>query len=377
MTFKKKIFADNISKTGFILEHKVSKILKSYGWNIINNKHYIDDVTKNAREIDIIAYKATPLKYFTLITSLIISCKKDSENAWVLLARDKPKIDPNKNWAPLQHWTNSKSIQFMTSQEGWDNNFINSDYELSTKIFNTTKNVFAFQKMNTSTGKPKDDKPIFDSLSSLMKCQQYEISSLNSRKKETFFYSFNLISVIDSDLILLEIDNDDNIEEKEICEEKYIADYIVDGKAVCSRIHFIKADSFEGEVNNYNLLHEYNVNQIENTDNQFYADVLKLEKKSDIFKKQFISSVSLYYSWALRDLRLSPPKREDLYIYFEWDKEKEILKIGVYGDGLYEHSDRIFKYFNTEKDVQKTTREALLKFYRYEGKFVFDEVMPF
>lgn len=73
------IFSENIKSTGFILENKISKILISNKWNVINNKYYIDDVAKIAREIDIIAYKATKIEDIYVYTSLIISCKKNDE----------------------------------------------------------------------------------------------------------------------------------------------------------------------------------------------------------------------------------------------------------------------------------------------------------
>lgn len=71
-----KIYAESIKSTGFILESKVSDFLSNHGWGVINNKYYIDDVQSVAREIDIIAYKATKVRDVLVYTTLIISCKK-------------------------------------------------------------------------------------------------------------------------------------------------------------------------------------------------------------------------------------------------------------------------------------------------------------
>lgn len=48
-----------IEKTGFRLEFDISNVLSEHGWNVINNKYYVDDQQETVREIDIVAYKAT------------------------------------------------------------------------------------------------------------------------------------------------------------------------------------------------------------------------------------------------------------------------------------------------------------------------------
>mgnify|MGYP001608407129 CR=1 FL=1 len=85
--------------------------------------------------------------------------------------------------------------------------------------------VFAFQEMNRTSGTPQNDKNIFSSLTSLMKAQAYELGALSQRKKSPSIYQFNLISIIDSDLIRLRLDGD-NISQASIESEHYISRYI-------------------------------------------------------------------------------------------------------------------------------------------------------
>lgn len=69
-------YAEEIRKTGFVLENKIAQIVKSSGWTVISNKYYIDDSEDSVREIDLIAYKCTKVQHFDVYTTLIISCKR-------------------------------------------------------------------------------------------------------------------------------------------------------------------------------------------------------------------------------------------------------------------------------------------------------------
>ena len=84
-----------IEKTGFVLERKVSGILEKNRWNVINNRYYVDDVTGTQREIDVLAYKWCLIENITVVTTLLISCKKSEESAWVFLTRPVNVSDPN------------------------------------------------------------------------------------------------------------------------------------------------------------------------------------------------------------------------------------------------------------------------------------------
>ncbi len=46
-------YAQEINKTGFILEHKVTEILRKSGWSVISNKYYEDDFGDHFPELDL------------------------------------------------------------------------------------------------------------------------------------------------------------------------------------------------------------------------------------------------------------------------------------------------------------------------------------
>ncbi|MFJ5409557.1 hypothetical protein [Pectobacterium punjabense] len=115
-----KSFSENIKSTGFILENMISSTLSNNKWNVINNKYYIDDVAKTAREIDIIAYKAAKIEDVFVYTTLIISCKKNEEKIWALLSKELNKNDPNLDLEPQHNWSNHPLINYQLSKNNID-----------------------------------------------------------------------------------------------------------------------------------------------------------------------------------------------------------------------------------------------------------------
>lgn len=284
MNDKLQIYADNIKSTGFILESKVSDFLNNHGWGVINNKYYIDDVQSVAREIDIIAYKATKVRDVLVYTTLIISCKKNEENVWALLVKNIKPNDPNIDYEPLKNWSNHPVLNY-------ELNFNNKEkigvpdgivYE---KIFNVTKNVFAFQEMSKKSGRSNNDKNIFNSITSLMKAQSYELNSLSSRKKERSVYFFHLMSLIDSEMILLDCEGDE-IHPSETESHTIISNYIINGESTASKINFMTLNGFLTNEIYYQKLHEYYVTYINKCFSNFYNDAFSNIDKRKILTKE-------------------------------------------------------------------------------------------
>lgn len=284
MNDKLQIYADNIKSTGFILESKVSDFLNNHGWGVVNNKYYIDDVQSVAREIDIIAYKATKVRDVLVYTTLIISCKKNEENVWALLVKNIKPNDPNIDYEPLKNWSNHPVLNY-------ELNFNNKEkigvpdgivYE---KIFNVTKNVFAFQEMSKKSGRSNNDKNIFNSITSLMKAQSYELTSLSSRKKERSVYFFHLMSLIDSEMILLDCEGDE-IHPSETESHTIISNYIINGESTASKINFMTLNGFLTNEIYYQKLHEYYVTYINKCFSNFYNDAFSNIDKRKILTKE-------------------------------------------------------------------------------------------
>ncbi|CZW80927.1 hypothetical protein ACOW8E_002365 [Enterobacter hormaechei] len=251
---------------------------------VINNKYYIDDVQSVAREIDIIAYKATKVRDVLVYTTLIISCKKNEENVWALLVKNIKPNDPNIDYEPLKNWSNHPVLNY-------ELNFNNKEkigvpdgivYE---KIFNVTKNVFAFQEMSKKSGRSNNDKNIFNSITSLMKAQSYELTSLSSRKKERSVYFFHLMSLIDSEMILLDCEGDE-IHPSETESHTIISNYIINGESTASKINFMTLNGFLTNEIYYQKLHEYYVTYINKCFSNFYNDAFSNIDKRKILTKE-------------------------------------------------------------------------------------------
>ncbi|MBK7441315.1 MAG: hypothetical protein IPI65_07235 [Bacteroidetes bacterium] len=112
--------------------------------------------------------------------------------------------------------------------------------------------VFAYQELNKITGKPQNDKNIFSSITTLMKAQSYEIGALEKRTNVKSIYQFNLISVIESDLVRIHIVNNE-LSQQDIETEQLVARYIIGKKEQFFRIRFIKAEAFSKHLKDYNL----------------------------------------------------------------------------------------------------------------------------
>jgi hypothetical protein len=160
------LLANEIRKTGFVLENRVAQALKVAGWTVISNKYYVDDSEESVREIDLVAYRVSKVQHFDIYTTLIISCKKSDANAWALLAREINLKDPNSDWWPLHAWSNDKALNFQLAETNKARRYHEQVTAFGVKdaLGMPSVEVFAFQEMDKVSGKPQNDKlnrPVF------------------------------------------------------------------------------------------------------------------------------------------------------------------------------------------------------------------------
>ncbi len=363
-------YIKGINKTGFGLEFSVSKSLLENGWTVINNKYYIDDVQGSAREIDILAYKATLKEWLQIYTVLVISCKKSSNNAWALLAKEKKISDPNIDWHPVTIWSNQKILKFIIENYDWKTEYVNSNKELKNKLFSPKKHIFAFQELSIKNGKPLNDKAIFNSVVSSMKSQDYEIASLDKRKKENSLYNFNLVSVVDAPLMRINFgENEPEVEH--IDSDIYVGSYIINRKETVSRVHFINSEIFTSFLSTYDILHEHNIDQASTIFESYFKDSMKDELKVGLFLKEFSQKVRYNIYEAIRELRTDKKIKDVSSI--TWDKKKNSVAITV--DDVW--NDTEINALNTNTEVASEIKKYLKEIYRYEGDFYFEMNLPF
>lgn len=363
-------YVEGIKSTGFGLEYLISKSLTADAWTVINNKYYIDDVQGSAREIDILAYKVTVQDGIQIYTVLIISCKKSSENAWALLAKDRNSNDPNIDWNPVTLWSNQKILKFIIENYEWKAKYVNSSKELNRQLFTPQKHIFAFQELNRKKGTPQNDKAIFNSIVSSMKSQDYEIGSLDKRKKQDSIYNFNLISVVEAPLLRINYsDAEPSVEN--IDSDIYVGSYIINKKETISRVHFIKSDEFESKLATYNTLHSHNIKQTSRIVESYYADCIKDKRKVNLFLKEFSQNLRWNIHQVLKEHRAGDSLKNIIEI--RWDEVKSCVAITV--DEVWREEE--VKALNESNDLKLKMASELKEKYQYEGDFYFDDNIPF
>jgi hypothetical protein len=364
---------EGIEKTGFPLEYRTAHTLKTAGWTVISGKYYIDDTHQVPREIDLIAYKVSKVGHLDVCTTLIVSCKKSENGAWALLARPLDEKDPNMDFWPLHLSSNDKAIQFEINDREQKKRYHADALKKGVQeaLRMPGADVFAFQDMNLTSGAAKNDKPIFDAITSLVQAQAYELGALPARKKNPFVYQFNLISVSQADLVRFDF-NGDAITPTPLASEHYIARYIIQRQETFARVHFVKAEAFVHILSDYNRLHEANCYLIKERDQEFFASAITDRKRLDIYLADFRKALTHTLNWRVSsDLKLSKDfKNMDL----EWDsKAKQVhIELDVGFD------EEIIEFLNADKLAKTAAAKVLKRLYRYSGPFSFvEDTFPF
>ena len=365
------IFATEICKTGFVLENRIAVELKREGWTVISNKYYEDDFEGSVREIDLLAYKTTKVQHFDVYTTLLISCKKNESNVWALLTRDINLKDPNSDWWPLHTWSNDKLLDYELSQSGRPRTYHDEVRALGVKeaLSIPDVEVFAFQEMKRSSGAPQNDKNIFNAVTSLMKAQAYELSALPQRRKAPAVYQFNLLSIIDSDLIRLKFSGN-KIKAESIDSEHYIARYIIKKKESFSRVRFLKASSFKVALADYNQLHTANCNWFEQTHNHFFEEAITDWQRTQLLIDEFRASLKWSLLYPLE--RKFKKSYETKSLNLDWRANEGSLAVTLPADS------EVYEFLNRDEESRAAVAKALKKIYRYSGEFFFtEEDVPF
>jgi len=359
-------FSEQIQKTGFVLENAIAQQLKAARWTVISNRYYVDDAEESVREIDLVAYQVSRVQHFDVYTALLISCKKSDANAWALLCREIDLKDPNSNWQPLHAWSNDKAVTFQLAKP--DSASLYHEKIALSNVGNALRTpeveVFAFQEMSKSSGAPQNDKAIFSATTSLMKAQAYELGALPQRRTKPAVYQFNLLSVVDSDLVRLFFEGA-AIESQPVEQEHYIARYIIKKQATFSRIRFMRADVFASLLPEYASLHQENCLWFDAQCNEFYVDIVKDSKRSEALISDFRKEVRWNIRWSLIEKKLPPPDIDKLNFYWS-DRDTRIQIYGPFGSAGAQA-------LNDDQKVRVKVAEALTKVYRYSGDFAFDD----
>lgn len=360
-----------LSKTGYELEFQVSEQLEKAGWTVINNKYYIDDVAESPREIDAVAYMVDDREGVSVYTVLIISCKKSEERTWVMLSKERWEMDPNTDWSPVTMWSNEQHIGFMLGHSDWKSNYVHSAGQDVKKLFEPEKHIFAFQEVDDKAGNALNDKNIFTSIISAMKSQNYEIETLEKRKKEKCVYNFNLVTVVDAPLVRAMYETDKTTIEQ-MKSDVYVGSYIVNKKETSSRVHIITASEFENKIGTYKNLHNHNISVTIGLIDDYYENCMQFPARRNLKLKMF----NTLLHWRIRNTLRDQVPDDDLGKFkldlaWDYDFNRVIIEVNMI------HYLVDVRQLNSSQNVKTKTAECLKELYRYEGEFKFEEGIPF
>lgn len=360
-----------IEKTGYRLEFDISSTLVHNGWNVINNKYYVDDQQETVREIDIVAYRVRELHGVYVYTALIISCKKSEENAWALLSKKSDPKDPNTEWLPVHAWSNDKILEHMLDKSEWKKSYLRIAKNNGCHIVSSIpdRHIFAFQEMKKESGNPQNDKNIFNSITSLMKAQAYEMNALPLRKKNPCVFQFNLLSVMKTDLVRLDFESE-GVKATAIDQETYVAGYIVDKQQTFAKIQFIQSDHFDNALKRYNKLHESNIEAFGVLIDKFYGSISSDHEKLNLFRDEV--SDDIWWSICKTLGNFNSGRKIVLEGSLWWSKPEELIEFQLAFDE--EKIDRLNSSSNTVAELSK----SLKAHYNYVGecRFATDDI-PF
>ncbi len=366
-----------VEKTGYDFEHYVYELLKNKGWQVISNRYYVDDIKGIEREIDLLAYKTKKEDAVIYYTTLIISCKKSAESFWAFLTRQRPEHDPNTEYFFLHNYTTDRRLSCMMEETAdiTRENLLSNDSIVS--LFEIERVPFAFQQINSNSGKPEDDKRIYESIITTIKALEYEKENRGRPKiqnVEQYFYNFSLLSVFDGKMYEVFCNDGDKVV-KQISEIKYINRHIISKKESFYKVHFISKDALYAQIDIYDKLYECNSSLYPKMVNDFYVDIFKYNSRVMVLWKDFCNAFLFEFNFIL--IHILEYKTNDRSKDFDYDYQDNVLKIHFSGFNDIDDDD-FLKTVNECTKLREAASSLLNNWFRFEGNYIFDnDMLPF
>lgn len=340
-----------ISKTGFLTEYNVQKLLEKHGWNVISNRYYIDDQKKIEREIDLLAFKNG--------VRLVISCKKSDTDFWTFMTSQN-----NGVVVPLEYKTKDKIIRYFLNNEEDVFRTIISKYSGFASVMALPEMVRAFQQIVISTYKHNNDKHIYDSIITTIKAAEYE----ENHSKENALYF--ILSVFEGEMVKKDFDTGIS---SVIDDIKYVNRHYIgsDDRYYC--VHFVKLGVLDKILYEYDKIAEELPYIINDLHNEFKKDVFKKPKRWEFFwrklEHKFFHKIHDHYGYtesALSSLATNPMAEIRPYLA---KNGKLHLAFKLF---LFVDSDSFGQEINRDEYCRNLMARLLKEFYGYEGNFVIE-----
>lgn len=369
----KNLWLDALDRTGFALEYQTQQILRNHGWNVINNRYYLDDKTGSEREVDIVAYKTHPAEGAICCTYLIISCKKATKSSWIFLTSDNSSAEEDFDPYPLGIAVSDPSISRIICTEKPLATSLLLEMEPYQKIYSSSHKVLAFQQIHRESHRPEDDKRIFDSIITTIKAASYEKKyALTHRPNgENVCLDFHLLSVFEGGMKENYRSGSAN-ELSDIPEIKYINRHIIGDTDQFYRVHFIDSGFFDEAVGQYDLAAEALPNYYAALCAEFYDGIFDGAKKDRLlpFWEKFKSELFE----EMFDERYCEDDR-DYYnnswlTTYEMDTESQTL--ALYWDmSFFSKPEESIAERNKNEPLRTRTAQKLNLYFHYTGPFRF------
>lgn len=363
---------EGIAQTGFPLEHSVVELLRAHQWNVISNRYYIDDVQPAVREIDLVAYKVSNVHDFSVVTTLLVSCKKSAANAWALLSRDVDEGDPNIDWRPIHVWSSCVESEYMLRETPWTEHYVWAVSRSGARklVAIPDARVFAFQEMSHPAGRPQNDRAVFQSVTSLLKALGYELGALPDRIRDRRIYQFSLLSVVDAPALLRLHFSGEDVAVRPRTDDVYLADYIVNRERLAARIHFVLFSGLAEAISQYDALHTMNRQFFANEYDYFYRNVLSHWKARRLLMKRFQNQIGFHVKYALPEASRSAFDSQKLDAFFDEANKRVQIEGGF--------SAAEVAALNGKSALTPNIEEALKDVFHYKGPFlVAEDSVPF
>ncbi len=371
------LIADALERTGFPLEHRTGRAFQDAGWTLFTNKYYVDNVSGDAREIDLIAYKVSESKEFSVVSGVIVSCKKTTDRKWTFLTRQITK-NPNKNLAPLHYWSNIASLSYMLEKNDEQRAYQASLSKVAPLLWEAPKReVFATQELvpiykgnGTSTEvasyNPGNDSAFFASIVTLMKSQAYELNRLGDRLNRPRVYVFSLLSVMEGDMIEVDYDAEPPVA-RDIDRQPYIAHYIINRNEQFSRINFVSPQAIEEVVAACGEAHSASAKHMHELHSKFYSEVITDSAKRKVLLPVFAKRAAVVLSiWADQLGKIAADEVDLL-------NNSDGVEVAVFTDA----PDSAIDEANQDERVRARLAKAFLDIYKYSGPFRIGRDIPF
>ena len=385
MTISSKDILAALSKTGFPLEHRVTEAFRKKKWNTLSGRYYIDDIDGQARELDLVAYRIIKTAGVDVVSCVLISCKKEGENAWAFLSRPAPAGDTNHDWCPIDIWADEEPLATYLGTGKWKAEYEKKARADQPDFHVVTRDVFAYQviappgpQQRTTKAESKappskaaksvNDSPIFSSVTGLLKALHYKKNALPDRMKgRKRVYVFHLAVVLDGEMVDVRFEASDP-QVTPAASILHLARYIVAGSRTSALVHFTQVAELDGFVSRVDSLAAFDAEQVGGLVPKAYESILHTREVQTYFAKRMRSSLIFAISRDLRETGISETASElDIVsgdaglLTFEVDVEPEGIAV-----------------LNAEGSHARTEAARLLaKWAKFTGKFEFAFNFPF